>query len=137
MEETYYEIENNVMTVNYAYSDLGKRVYPDLVKVSVAMDNGEILGYDAKGFLVNHTEREYPEKLYSQTSAEKSISPKLTVLSHRLAVIPTDGLNEKLCYEFVCQSESGRKTLVYINAETGEEEQILLLVESESGVLTE
>ncbi len=137
MEETYYEIEGNVMTVNYAFSDLGTRVYPDLVKVSVAMDNGEILGYDARGFLVNHTERSYPEDLFSEIQAEQLVSPKLTISSQRLAIIPTDNLEEKLCYEFTCKAENGRNVLVYINAETGEEEDILILIESESGTLAE
>lgn len=137
MEETYHEIEGNVMTVNYAYSDLGTRVYPDLVKVSVAMDNGEILGYDARGFLVNHTDRSYPEDLFSEVKAEQLVSPKLTISSKRMAVIPTDNLEEKLCYEFACKAENGRSVLVYINAETGEEEDILILIESDAGTLAE
>lgn len=137
MEKTYYEIEGNVMTINYAYSDLDRRIYPDLVKISVAMDDGEILGYDARGFLVNHTERTYPENLYSESSAEQAVSPRLTIVSHRLAVIPKDNLDEVLCYEFSCKAENGRNVLVYINAETGAEEDILILLESDSGVLTE
>lgn len=137
MEKTYYEIQNNVMTVNYAYKDVDKRVYTDLVKVSVAMDDGEILGYDARGFLVNHRERSYPEKLCSESSAEQAVSPRLQIVSNRLAVIPSDNLEEKLCYEFGCKSETGRNVLVYVNAQTGAEEQILILLESPSGVLTE
>jgi len=137
MEETYYEIQNNVLTVNYAYKDVDKRIYPDLVKVSVAMDNGDILGYDARGFLVNHTQRSYPEKLYPQSRAEQAVSPRLSIVSHRLAVIPTKNLEETLCYEFTCKAENGRNVLVYINAETGEEEQIMILLESESGTLAQ
>ncbi len=137
METTYYEIQNNIMTVNFAYSDLGKRVYPDLVKVSVAMDNGDITGYDARGFLVNHTHRSYSENLISPARAQEEVSPRLTVSSNRLAVIPTDGMNEKLCYEFTCKAKNGRNVLVYINAENAKEEQVLILIESESGVLAQ
>lgn len=136
MESTYYEIVNNVMTVNFCYLDSDKRIYPDLVKVSVAMDNGDILGYDARGFLVNHHGRDYPKKLCSPKKAEKKVSPRLEVLSQQLAVIPTEGKQEKLCYEFTCKAQNGRHVLVYINAETAAEEQILILLESESGTLT-
>lgn len=136
MQTTYYEIEENVMTVNFAYYDVDKCVYADLVKVSVAMDNGDVLGYDARGFLTNHKERTYPKKLYSQIKAEQKVSPKLSVKSHRLAVIPKDNLEETLCYEFKCKADNGRNVLVYINAENGNEEQILILVESDSGTLT-
>lgn len=136
MESTYFEISSGVMTVNFCFCEDGKRVYPDLVKVSVAMDSGDILGYDARGFLVNHHERKYPEKLCSPEAAQKKVSPRLEVLSQRLTLIPTEGKQEKLCYEFTCKAQSGRHVLVYINAETAEEEQILILLESESGTLT-
>ncbi|MGN0595424.1 MAG: germination protein YpeB [Hominimerdicola sp.] len=136
MKTTYYEVKDNTMTINFAYDNLGVCVYPDLVKVSVAMDNGEILGYDARGYLVNHTQRTTPENLYSESKAEEKVSDKLTIKSHQLAVIPTENLEEKLCYEFKCQSKNGRNVLVYINAEDGSEEQILILVESENGTLT-
>ena len=136
MKTTYYDVNRGIMTINYAYSDLGTCVYTDLVKVSVAMDNGEILGYDARGFLVNHTKRSYPAKLFSKLRAQEKISPKLEVKSVQLAMIPTDNLEERLCYEFKCKASSGRNVLVYINAETGKEEQILLLVETPTGTLT-
>ena len=136
MEKTYYEIQDNVMTVNFCYSDLGRRIYPDLVKVSVAMDNGDILGYDARGFLTNHRKREYDDKICSVLRAKKEISPRLRVLSDRMAVIPTDGGNEVLCYEYTCQAASGRRVLVYINAVTAAEERVLLLEENENGTLT-
>ncbi|HCJ41294.1 MAG TPA: spore gernimation protein [Ruminococcus sp.] len=136
MDVTYYEIQNGVMTVNFCYDDLGRRIYPDLVKVTVAMDNGDILGYDARGFLVNHHNRRYEKKLCSVLRAKEEVSPRLTVLSDRMAVIPTDGGNEVLCYEYTCRAGSGRKVLVYINAYTAAEEQVLLLEENENGTLT-
>ena len=136
MKTTYYENIDNVLTVNFAYNDLDVCCYTDLIKVSVAMDDGEILGFDAKGFLVNHYDRDIPEADISQSRAKESVSPRLEIVSGRLALIPTDGLEEKLCYEFRCRAENGRNVLVYINAQTAEEEQILILVESKSGTLT-
>lgn len=136
MKTTYYENIDNVLTVNFAYNDLDVCCYTDLIKVSVAMDDGEILGFDAKGFLVNHYDRDIPEAEISQSRAKESVSPRLEIVSGRLALIPTDGLEEKLCYEFRCRAENGRNVLVYINAQTAEEEQILILVESKSGTLT-
>ena len=136
MKTTYYEDYNGVLTVNYAYSDNGVCVYTDLIKVSVALDNGEILGYDARGFLVNHNERKYSEKRISPLDAQKKLSPMLTVESRQLAVIPSEGSQERFCYEFKCKNEKGNHVLVYINAVTGKEEQILILFESEKGTLT-
>ena len=136
LKSTYYETYSNVLTVNFAYQDLDVLCYTDLIKVSVALDNGEILGYDAKGWLVNHHKRQYRRDIIALSSAAERVSPKLTVESSQKALIPADDLSEKLCYEFRCKADNGRTALVYINAETGREEQILLLVESEFGVLT-
>ena len=64
-----------------------------------------------------------------------ALSPELDILSHRLALIPTGGEYEVLTHEFKCQSADGRHVLVYINAQTGQEEKILILLEDESGTL--
>ena len=51
-------------------------------------------------------------------------------------MIPTGGKDEVLCHEFKCIDSEERHCLVYINAETGAEEKILILLEDESGTLT-
>lgn len=135
IKETYYEEIDGSLTVNYAYNDNGICCYTDLIKVSVAMDNGEILGYDARGYIVNHQERKYQDKKISVLDAQKKVSPMLKVLSRELAVIPSNGKNELLCYEFKCEAKNGKHVIVYINAYSGKEEQILILFESESGTL--
>ncbi|MBR6046171.1 MAG: germination protein YpeB [Ruminococcus sp.] len=136
MKYTYYENIDHVLTVNYAYCQGEVCCYTDLIKVSAALDTGEIVGLDARGYLVNHRRREMPEKLVSVRTVQKKLSPELTVLSRGLAVIPSDGGEEKLCYEFKCESADKTHVLVYFGAQTGREEQILILYESESGTLT-
>lgn len=136
MESTYYEVYDNVCTINFAYEENGILMYTDLIKVQVAMNDGSIVGYDARGYIVNHRDREKAENIISTKRAAKEISPVLEQKSSRLCYIPTEGTGEVLCYEFYCLSDSGRKVLVYINAKTASEEQILMLSESESGVLT-
>ena len=135
MRTTYYENYNGILTVNFAYDDNDICVYTDLIKVSVALDNGEMSGFDARGFLVNHEKRTYSTDRISPLDAEKKLSPKLEVKSRQLALIPSDGDRELLCYEFRCTNDD-RNVLVYVNALTGNEEQILILLESENGTLT-
>ena len=59
----------------------------------------------------------------------------LDIKSERLAVIPTEWESEILCYEFK-GTINDTDYLVYINAETGEEEDILLIVDTPNGILT-
>lgn len=136
MRTTYYEEYNNVLCVNFAYVDGDVICYTDLIKVSVALDNGEILGFDARGFIVNHYDRSLPEPTVSQVEAQEKLSPFLRATGNQLALIPTDAVEEKLCWEFKCQSDDDEAILVYINAETGAEEDILILLISDDGVLT-
>ena len=134
--DTYYEINGNVCTVNFAGTKDGVILYTDLIKVSVAMDDGDILGFDARGYITNHTERTLHEPELSADEARAIVSDQLTVTGTELAVVPSEGTNELFCYEFSCTAPDGRQILIYINADTGKEEQILLLEISENGTLT-
>ena len=136
MESTYYEEYNNVLCVNFAYKDGDVICYTDLIKVSVALDNGEIMGFDGRGFIVNHYDRNIPEPSIPQTEAQQKLSPFLRVSGSKLALIPTDATDEKLCWEFKCGTDDDETILVYINAETGAEEDILILLITDSGTLT-
>ncbi len=135
MTESYFIDQGNVLTINYAAQQGEVLCYPDLVKVSVALDNGRVVGFESEGYLMNHTLRDLPRSPVSLGKAQAALSPELDILSHRLALIPTGGEYEVLTHEFKCQSADGRHVLVYINAQTGQEEKILILLEDESGTL--
>lgn len=136
LEPSYYEISGNILTANFAAEQNGVTLYPDLIKVGVALDNGEILSVDARGYLMNHTDRGALLPAVSEQKARESVSPFLKIKEADLCIIPSDGLNEVLCWEFLCEDEKGDSILVYVNAETGMEEQILLLLIGENGQLT-
>ncbi len=141
VKESYYVTADGVCTFNFAWLEedsAGNAVtcYPDLIKVGVALDNGEIVSYNATGYLMNHTQREIPEITISAQKARESVSPWLEIQQDpSLAMIPTPGLDETLCWEFVCKGEDGENILVYINTETGMEDRIYELIESDQGVL--
>ena len=135
MRESYWRREGNTVLVNFAYARGETVCYPDLVKVRIELEKGNVAGFDAEGYLLNHRERSLPEPI-SREQAAAQLSPELTVLSDGLAVIPTEGKGERYCREFLCETADGRKCLVYIDAETGQEAKILLLLEDEDGTLT-
>lgn len=135
MKETYYLNENGIVTINYAYSQNYVTIYPDLIKVKVALDNGEILGIETTGYLNNHTDRKISTNLISIDEAKKKLNKDLNIQSEGLAIIPTEYQTEILCYEFKGKVED-TEFLVYINAETGEEEDILVIYNTPNGTLT-
>lgn len=135
MKETYYMKEENVVTINYAYEQDGVIIYPDLIKVKVALDNGEILGIETSGYLNSHTEREISEEGISIEEAKENINENLELTSEGRAIIPTEWKTEVLCYEFKGKVDD-KEFLVYINVETGKEEEILVILHTPGGTLT-
>ncbi len=135
MEDTYYLTQGNVATVNYAYKQKNVTVYPDLIKLKIALDTGEIVGIEAKTYLSNHTKRDIQIPEISMEEARKKINSKLKINSSGLAIIPTNYKKELLCYEFKGKLND-KEFIIYINAITGNEEDILIIVNTPNGVLT-
>ena len=136
MQETYYLKENGFITVNYAYKQNNVVIYPDLIKVKIALDNGEIIGLESTGYLNNHYERNISKNLISIEDAKKQLTNNIEIKSEGLAIIPTEWNTEILCYEFKGKVED-IDFIAYINAETGEEEDILIITNTPNGTLTE
>lgn len=136
MQETYYLKENGFITVNYAYKQNNVIIYPDLIKVKIALDNGEIIGLESTGYLNNHYERNISKNLISIEDAKKQLTNNIEIKSEGLAIIPTEWNTEILCYEFKGKVED-IDFIAYINAETGEEEDILIITNTPNGTLTE
>lgn len=135
MKETYYLAENGILTINYAYVQQDIIMYPDLIKIKVALDNGEILGIETTGYLSNHEERNLKTAKITKEEAKKKLNKNLNIMSEKMAVIPTEYKTEIFCYEFKGKIDD-REFIVYINAETGEEEDILVIYNTPNGVLT-
>lgn len=135
MKETYYLKQSGIVTINYAYEQDGVVMYPDLIKVKIALDNGEILGIETTGYLNCHEQRDTSKVKITKDDAKKVLNKNLQIMSEGLAVIPTQWKTEVLCYEFKGKVDE-TEFLVYINAETGKEEDILIIVNTPNGTLT-
>ena len=136
MKETYYLKQDGIVTINYAYNQDNVVMYPDLIKVKVALDNGEILGLESTGYLNNHQKRDISNVKITKEEAKKNLNKNLEITSEGMAVIPTEWKTEILCYEFKGKVDE-REFLVYINAENGKEEDILVITNTPNGTLTE
>ena len=135
MKETYYLKQEGIVTINYAATQDNVIIYPDLIKVKVALDNGEILGIETSGYLNNHEERKIDSVKISIDEAKKNLNNELEIKSEGLAIIPTEWQSEILCYEFKGKIDE-REFLIYINATNGREEDILLIKDTPNGTLT-
>ena len=134
MKETYYLKQEGIVTINYAATQDNVTLYSDLIKVKVALDNGEILGIETTGYLNNHTIRNFTKPKITVDEAKSKLNKNLQLESEGLAMIPTEWKTEIFCYEFKGKVDD-REFLVYINVENGREEDILIITDTPNGTL--
>lgn len=135
MEPSYYSVNDGICTANFAGKQGEFLCYPDLIKVSVAMDDGRITAADASDYIMNHVSRDIPVTKISTARAVK-VADGVSVNKCGFAVIPTDSGGEKFTYELFCTADDGRDLLIYKDIETGKEDDILILMYSDNGTLT-
>ncbi|MFC5733607.1 germination protein YpeB [Cytobacillus gottheilii] len=114
---------DNMGVFTFVSTQDGVRVYPDSIKMKMALDNGKILGFSAEDYLKAHHAREIPDPGITVDEAREKINPAVEVMENRLAIIINDISEEVLCYEFM--GTLGEDTYrIYINADTGIEEKV-------------
>lgn len=136
MEPSYHIQREGVLTIHFAPVAQEVFCYPDLVKLTIALDTGKLLGYEAHGYLYQHHDRVFPIPAVTQEAARAALPGGIKILSVQKALVPTQGGSEEvLTYEFKCQTAEGRHVLIYVDATTGLQQNILLLLEDETGTL--
>lgn len=123
-EETYHDL-------TFVPVQDGAYLYSDMVKVQIALDDGEVLNYDQTSFATRHYEREIPAPRLSAEEVREGMNPNFTVSDIRLALIPDEySLREILTYE-VRGSVVEESFAIFVDAATGEEVRIIRLTEPE------
>lgn len=135
MMPTYSLKTENTAVVNYAYVQEDVIMYPDLIKVKIALDNGDIIGFDSTHYLTLNEQRDITEPQITPEEARQNVSVRATIEeAPKLCYIPTSYGKEIYCYE-VKVTRGNEHFLIYINANTGLEEKILKAIISENGTL--
>ncbi len=134
MRESYYEKEGGSVVINYAYEQDGYTVFPDLVKVKVALDNGEILGFESRGYVMNHIYRTIPKEIVTKEEALSNVNSHLRVQEVTCAIIPLENGAEAPCWQ-IKGVVGDKHFLMYVNTQTGFTEDVQILLESDNGTL--
>lgn len=127
-ESTQYD---NIGVFNFVTNINGIRIYPEAVKMKVALDNGEIIGVSAEEYLKSFQTRKIEKPAISIEQARSKVNPKFKVMEDRQAMIVNDLNEEVLCYEFL--GTIGSDTYrIFINAADGTEENVEKLKNAET-----
>lgn len=118
----------NVAMVTLVWRQDDVYVYPDTIRVRIALDNGEVLGVNAMPYLTAHRPREIPPAAISLASMETRIPPHLHLLDLRPAIVEDHLGNEVYAYEAIVQFE-GNTYQVFYDSTTGDEVRIARMME--------
>ena len=134
MESVSFQAYQGVMVIAFAPLQGETILYPDLIKVQLRMDNAQVVGVEARHYLTHHHPRGPLIPALSMEEAQGMVSDRLNITAARLCLIPKNN-REILCYEFQGDYQ-GQSYLVYINADTGEQEDMLKIIENSAGIET-
>ena len=123
-----------VVYVNLAPIKGGVIYYPDLIKVKINASTGFVEGWEASNYAYNHVERESFESSISFNDAQDLLSSALTVIERNYCIIPNEYVGESYAYEFIC-TWNDFKYYVYLDSNTGEELNIMRVVNTTNGDL--
>lgn len=117
---------DNIGVFSFVSIENGVRIYPDALRMKVALDDGQVIGFSARDYLAAHKKRDISKPMISKEEAAKMLNPSLEVQEDRLALILNEFKEEILCYEFLGTIENDTYR-IFINAEDGTEEKVEIL----------
>jgi len=134
MTPVTYDEYDHVAVFTFVGEKDGVRVYPDKVTVRVALDNGETVGLQAADHVFAGKTLSASMPKMKMEEARKGLHPDFEVQDHHLAVIENEEEKQVLCHEFTGKI-NGSRYRIYMNADTGIEEEIEMLPDSAKAIL--
>ena len=131
---SYAQFYNGMAVINLAPMQDDIVLYPDLIKVWVDIPSATVMGIDAKNYLMSHKSRTLEPPLLTQDEAQQMLTTGIDVQGVRLALIPMDTNEEKVCWEFTGKMDD-QDYIIYVNAQTGVQEDIFMIQHTNNGTL--
>jgi spore germination protein len=104
----------------FVWAPKGVVNYPEKMIVKVALDNGQIVGLQAKDFVFHQSESVNPTPKLTSAQAKQRVNPHLQIQDENISVVHDDQGKEVLAYTFTGTMDSDTYR-VYIDANTGRE----------------
>lgn len=131
VKNVWQEYYSNYAVFNFAPVIDGVVIYPDIFKVKIALDNGEVVGFEGKSYIMNNQKREIQEVKISQDNAKRQLKDGFNIETSRLCIISVNE-KEELCYEFFGKFNE-MDFAVYISATDGNEKTSFRILSTETG----
>lgn len=122
---------DGVGVYSFLYEEEDVRIYPDELMVKVALDDGEIIGFNAEAYLMNHQKRSIPDVKLTLEEAREHVNEEVNIQEEHISLIENNLDEEIITYEFLgtMHDETYR---IFINADNGMEEKVEKLTGTET-----
>ena len=125
LEPVRSEISGGEARLRFVYvQDHDLICYPDSVDVMVSLSNGEVTAFDAQNYLMHHVRRDTAAFQDAADSLSPAVPSFLEIVSVRKAILDGFGDTERYCCQVDCVDRQKQRYQLYINAQTGEQEEI-------------
>lgn len=131
MEPVSWATAENTLTAVYVLRQNGALVYSDRITVTLALDTGDIMTANAVEYLLSHDPDRDSSTSVSREEAATVLRDDLVVESFDLVSVPGGDGSEEVCWQFTVNNDTETRVLIFVNARTKVEEEILILVEDE------
>lgn len=116
---------DGTLVMEFAPRQNGIAIHVDMIRIMLAMDDGELVGFDARSFWTNRYERELAKPLIDATQVQGKVSPRLMVKeAPSLAVIADRRSQERQVWE-VRGSIDDQHYRIFVDVMTGQEVDLL------------
>lgn len=121
-------IDNDgTMVMDFAPLENGISMRTDVIKVSLAMDNAELVAFDARSYWINRHPRQFPPPKVSAADARVRLAPRLTVQAEpTLAVVADRRDQERLTWAFIGKIDN-QSFEIFVDTQSGQEVNLLRL----------
>jgi len=133
MRQTGMQMYDGLCVMSFAAVQDGVVLYPDTVKVQVRMDTGDVVGFEAHLYWMNHTERQLSKPTVTAEEAKARLSSAVSAEDGQLCITPWHG-GERLCWEFSVR-HGDSEYLIYLDAFTGHELDVKKVIPLNGGHL--
>ncbi len=123
MELIHREVNGAVCNMRFGKVENDALCLNNEIKISVAMDNGAIHGFNALSYSPGDTDAQWK---ISKEQAMKSLPDNLKCADSRKIIKKSPAGRDYACYEFSCADANGMGVKIYVDADSGKQCDIVL-----------
>ncbi|MFZ5943967.1 MAG: germination protein YpeB [Bacillota bacterium] len=122
MELVDVDTDTNTAILIFVPTQQGVRMYSDMVKTNVALDNGQVISFDQTSYLSYHHQRSLPVPQFKEREITKRMNPNFDLEQVTMAMVPHEfeENKEELCYE-IRGKMMEEKFILFVSAQSGED----------------